>query len=473
MHVFSITMDGSSKSVKKEIDEAFFLAREFKIPVPEDEFFQEHRYLGENRIHRVPHHLRSRKLKEEEDYYTPKMVSFGPYHYGLHELCASEKFKPIILKTLVSSSYADIYNKIFEVIDQVRNCYVGISKEKYDDKSLTEMMLLDTCFLIYVMKFRLKPLNYPLLTQYLGVSGITLALRDIYLLENQIPLSLIKRLINLINKDGEEESTLICNFLSTTAFEDKRLKSIPRKNDKEPLHLLDVLHLVFANGSNNAREPVKPFSKCKWLPRWLCTRKEDQSKFGLFSNQFRSVTDLKAKGIYVKPSSYCLKDINFESYPFSGQLQLPIWYFSAASNRLLSNMIVHELSMGTVEGMVTLIYVNFLKSLVVRVEDVRELREKKVIFTGLENDEQVLKVIKEIDAGGIHYAPLLEEVKKKIEDHCSSKARTWFAELKHSYFRSPWTLIGLITAIVLLCLTVVQTYYAMHPASPAPARSPH
>ncbi|CAA2972765.1 Hypothetical predicted protein [Olea europaea subsp. europaea] len=467
-------MDGSSTHNSREIDEATSsVSQEIKIPVPEDEFSEEDQFMDTNRINRVPHHLRFRKLQEEDDYYTPKMVSFGPYHHGLPELRASEKFKHIVLKELVSSSYADIYNKIFEEIDQVRNCYVEISKEKYDDKSLTEMMLLDTCFIIYLMQFLLNTLNYPLLTQYLGVPGIALALGDIYLLENQIPLSLIKRLINLINKDGEEESTLICNFLSTTAYAGKMLKSIPRKNDKEPLHLVDALHLVFANGSNNAREPVKPFSKCKWLPRWLCMTKEDQSEIGLFGNQFRSVTDLKAKGIYVKPSSYCLKDINFESYPFSGQLQLPIWYFSAASKRLLSNMIVHELLMGTVESMVTLSYVNFLKSLVVRVEDIRELREKKIIFSNLETDEQVLKVIKEIDAGGIHYAPFLEVVKMKIEDHCNSKARTWFAELYHSYFRSPWTLIALITAIVLLCLTVVQTYYAMHPASPAPAGSPH
>ncbi|CAA3020583.1 UPF0481 At3g47200-like [Olea europaea subsp. europaea] len=121
----------------------------------------------------------------------------------------------------------------------------------------------------------------------------------------------------------------------------------------------------------------------------------------------------------------------------------------------------------------TLSYVNFLKSLVVRVEDVRELREKKIIFSNLETDEQVLKVIKEIDTGGVHSAPFIDgEVKKKIEDHCSSKARTWVAEFIHTYFRSPWTLIALITAIFLLCLTVIQTYYAMHPASPAPSHSP-
>ncbi|XP_022873103.1 uncharacterized protein LOC111392053 [Olea europaea var. sylvestris] len=399
------------------------------------------------------------------------MVSIGPYHHGLPELRASEKIKHIVLKELVSSSYADIYNKIFEKIDQVRNCYVGISKDKYNDKSLTEMMLLDTCFLMYQMKASLDVLYFHFFIKHFGVSATALAFQDIYLLENQIPLWLIKRLINLINNDEEEESTLIDNFLSRTAFGDASLKSIPRKKNEEPLHLLDALHVVLVNGSNNSREPVQPSSKCTWLHRWPCMRKEYQSKFGMFSNQFRSVTDLKAKGIYVKPSSHCLKDINFESYTFSGQLQLPIWYFSSDSSRLLTNIIVHEFSMGNMEGMVTLLYVNFLKSLVVGVEDVRELREKRIIFSSFETDEQVLKVIKEIDTGGIHNFPFLDEVKKKIDVHCSSKARTWIAEFIHIYFRSPWTLIALITAIFLLCLTVVQTYYAMHPASPAPARS--
>ncbi|CAA2972763.1 Hypothetical predicted protein [Olea europaea subsp. europaea] len=112
-------MDGSLTYNSSEIDEASSsVSLEIKIAVPEDEFSQEDQYLDENRIHRVPHHLRFRKLQEEEDYYTPKMVSFGPYHHGLPELCASEKFKHIVLKKFVSSSCADIYNKIFEVIDQ-------------------------------------------------------------------------------------------------------------------------------------------------------------------------------------------------------------------------------------------------------------------------------------------------------------------------------------------------------------------
>ncbi|CAA2972762.1 Hypothetical predicted protein [Olea europaea subsp. europaea] len=366
-------MDGSLTYNSSEIDEASSsVSQEIKIAVPEDEFSQEDQYLDENPIHRVPHHLRFRKLQEEEDYYTPKMVSFGPNHHGLPKLYASEKFKHIVLKKFVSSNCADIYNKIFEVIDQVRNCYVGISKDKYNDISPTEMMLLDTCFLIRLLKASLDALNFHFFIKHFGVSATALAFQDIYLLENQIPLWLIKRLIDLINKDEEEESTLICNFLSQTAFDDARLKSIPRKKNKEPLHLLAALHVVLVNGSNNAREPVKPFSKCIWLRRWLRMRKEDQRKFGMFSNQFRSVTDLKAKGIYVKPSSHCLKDINFESYTFSEQLQLPIWYFSSDSSRLLTNIIVHEFSMGNMEGMVMLLYVNFLKSLV-GVEDVREL----------------------------------------------------------------------------------------------------
>ncbi|CAA2975918.1 Hypothetical predicted protein [Olea europaea subsp. europaea] len=412
-------MDGSPTHNIREIGEApSSVSQEIKIPVREDVFSKEDQFVDENRMNRVPHYLRFRKLQEEKDYYAPKMVSFGPYH-------------------------------------------------------LAYLNSLHTCFLIYLMEEYADYLGFTLLTQYLGFSAAAWAIRDIYLLENQIPLGLIKILINLINKDEEEESTLICNFLSQFVFGDRRLKSIPLKRNKEPLHLLDALRLVLVNGSNNVTETVQPFSKCIWLHQWLCTRKQDQIEIGNVSSQFRSVTDLKAKGIYVKPSSHCLKDINFESYTFSGRLQLPIWHLRSDTKRLLSNVIVHEFSMGGTEAMVTLHYINFLKSLVVRAEDVRYLREKRIIFSTYETDEQVLKVIKEIDNGGLHNAPPLYDIQKKIEDHCSSKARTWIAEFIDTYFRSPWTLIALITAIFLLCLTVIQTYYTMHPASPASERSPY
>ncbi|CAA3028964.1 Hypothetical predicted protein [Olea europaea subsp. europaea] len=91
------------------------------------------------------------KKHNEEDYFTPKMVSFGPYYHGLPELGMAKEFKHEVLTMFVSSSgnYKQFfYCQIIEVIDQIRNCYVEVSRVAYDDGALAEMILLDASFAI-------------------------------------------------------------------------------------------------------------------------------------------------------------------------------------------------------------------------------------------------------------------------------------------------------------------------------------
>ncbi|KAL2501965.1 Plant protein of unknown function [Forsythia ovata] len=365
------------------------------------------------RMHKVPQPMRFKKHKEE-DYYAPKMVSFGPYNHGLPELRMVEEFKPKVFTMFVSRSGKDkefFYYMILKVIDQVRNCYVGVSRDVYDDGALAEMMLLDACFTIYLMKISLgdgeKSFHF---YQHLGMAASIFAFRDMYILENQIPLWVIELSINLIYGNKEEESMLLCNFLSFVTFGDLRLTRIPGEDKKRPLHLLGAYHQLLVQEWDNAgKKLVQPVSECQWfLPRpW---RKEGPNEFGKFSRQFRSVTDLKAKGIYFKPSSNCLKDIKFKSYTFFGQLQLPIWFISNHSKLIFQNMIAYEASPESDVGFSTICYINFLKSLIVKPEDVKELREKKILFSSLDCDEQVVQVIKEIDTCGIYLAPIFDDV---------------------------------------------------------------
>ncbi|KAL2501822.1 Plant protein of unknown function [Forsythia ovata] len=147
---------------------------------------------------------------KEEDYYGPKMVSFGPYNNGLPELRMVEEFKPKVFTMFVSRSGKDkvfFYYMILKVIDQVRNCYVGVSRDVYDDGALAEMMLLDACFTIYIMKISMgdgeKSFHF---YQHLGMAASKFAFRDMYLLENQILLWVIELSINLIYGNKEEES---------------------------------------------------------------------------------------------------------------------------------------------------------------------------------------------------------------------------------------------------------------------------
>ncbi|KAK4406304.1 hypothetical protein Sango_0636900 [Sesamum angolense] len=149
---------------------------------------------------------------------------------------------------------------------------------------------------------------------------------------------------------------------------------------------------------------------------------------------FRSATNLKAKGIYFKPSSsQSLKDARFNSYLVYAQLELPTWGVSI-----------------------------YTKSLIECTEDVKELREQKILYNMLA-DEQVRDVYKEIKTYG--NPPVFRDLQKKIQAHYNSKMKTWIAELIHTHFRTPWTVIGLLAAMSLLALASVNVYYSIHKKS--------
>ncbi|KAL0456356.1 UNVERIFIED_CONTAM: hypothetical protein Slati_0974800 [Sesamum latifolium] len=143
--------------------------------------------------------------------------------------------------------------------------------------------------------------------------------------------------------------------------------------------------------------------------------------------------DLKAKGIRFRPSSKFLKDIRFESYYLHGQLQLPTCHITEDFKHKCSNMIAFEFSPGIYTDFGVTSYVNFMKSLIQSPDDVKELREKGIFTTTLSNKE-VVQMFEEMDTYGLEKRDAFLEVKMRIEKHCSNKAKTWMAELLHTYF---------------------------------------
>ncbi|KAL7124258.1 hypothetical protein ABFS83_14G036600 [Erythranthe nasuta] len=415
-------------------------------------------------LHRVPPQLRENK----KHLYDPTVLSLGPYHHGGSQFRQTEKLKEEILNTLLDSNTKGLFHrKILERIDEIRYFYGGISTDEFDDYALAQMMIHDACFVLYCIEMGTKydsNKNYQhRLIRRLGLYVVAFMFRDFRMLENQIPFWLIMLLIDIKINDKDEGEALLCTFLSDMTFGvGNKLPRVPWK-DEEPLHLIEAQRITLLND-----EEIVTNSTERRTFKFKSMQKKSSpiSRFESDSNAFRSVIDLKAKGIHFRPSSYCLKDIRFNSYSFYGELYLPIWFVSNNSKVFFSNTIAFEMSPETDTDFDVASYINFMKALIENSEDVKELREKGILFSSLVNDEEVAKMFKEIDTHshiGPDYARNLQDVKMRINEHCSSKAKTWMAELIHTYFRSPWTAIALLAAIFLLCLTFLQTFYTMNP----------
>ncbi|XP_047964868.1 uncharacterized protein LOC125209311 [Salvia hispanica] len=279
----------------------------------------------------------------------------------------------------------------------------------------------------------------------MGMSAMLLVSSDICMLVNQIPLWII----SLIYPD--QHQSLLCEYLSYRVYGDYRMTQLPWAQGEEPRHLLEALRRTFLRTVETQQNPSLIRQRDN-QPREIT-----RSARTKMDSLFRSVTDLKAKGIYLQRSSNCLTDISFSSFGFFAQLRLPIFWVNEESKVLFSNLILFEMSPGVETDFGVTSYFNFMKTLINNANDVKVMREKGILCSTLENDEEVLDIFKSISTYGSSSTGLghFNEVKMRIDKYCNNKARIWMAELINTYFRSPWAVIAFLAAAFLLCLTVV------------------
>ncbi|KAH0712530.1 hypothetical protein KY289_008489 [Solanum tuberosum] len=161
-------------------------------------------------------------VKQHHTRVYPKVVSLGPYHHGKTELQLAENFKHIALEMFVSGSSKDVAyfnNKILEVVDNARSCYVDGSTDKYNDHEFALTMLLDACFIINHIELSTTDTYNKLRTtrHHLGMLALSTTVCDMFLLEDQIPFWILKLLISL-RYDKDEGDELLKMFLNFTLF---------------------------------------------------------------------------------------------------------------------------------------------------------------------------------------------------------------------------------------------------------------
>ncbi|KAG6390676.1 hypothetical protein SASPL_148415 [Salvia splendens] len=388
-------------------------------------------------------------MREEK----PLAVSVGPYHYYRDDqLGLVEPFK-LELRDMLCGSADRIISLRRKITERIHEFYTEPCG--YVGEDLAEIVFRDACFLIcFMYGFGKEGVQtYIRMCERMGMSAMLLVSCDICMLENQIPLWLI----SLVYPD--QHQSLLCEYLSYRVYGDYRMSHLPwtKQEEEEPRHLLEALRRTFLH-------VVEIQQISSRIPR-ESSRKITRSARTQMDSLFRSVTDLKAKGIHLQRSSNCLTDINFFSFGLFAQLRLPTFWVNEESKVLFSNLIVFEMSPGVETDFGVTSYINFMKTLINNANDVKAMREKGILCSTLENDEEVLHIFKSISTYGFSSTGLghFNEAKMRIDEYCNNKARIWMAELINTYFRSPWAVIAFLAAAFLLCLTVVQTYYTIHP----------
>lgn len=214
----------------------------------------------------------------------------------------------------------------------------------------------------------------------------------------------------------------------------------------DPVHLLGHLQSILITGSKKASSPSKSGS--------------GQSHYN-----FRPIRELQATGIQVSRSnSSSLKDVKFSKGIINSHLELPAIVIDDSSKTRLLNLAAYEICDNHSNRMVTS-YICFLRSLIYHPTDVKELRSKEIIINHHGSDAQVSTILKDVAKNLSPNYDIYSDVIKDIERHMSSRyskhVRLWIGQLNRRYFTSPWTVMSLIAAILLIILTLMQTVYSV------------
>lgn len=267
--------------------------------------------------------------------------------------------------------------------------------------------------------------------------------RDMLMLENQLPMLLLDKLLSIENQEEKPYDEQCINKLILDFFNPhSRAKGLGKC-----LHVLDVYRKSLL-----WEDPALAKTRPRKGPKVSHHSSGDEI--------IRSAMELHEAGIRFKMSkTRSLKDISFHG----GILKLPLIMVDDATESMFLNLIAFErLHVGA--GNEVTSYIFFMDNIIDNAKDVSLLHSHGIIQNAIGSDQAVAKLFNSLSKD-ITLDPdsSLDLVHKLVSDYCKLQWNEWRANLIHTYFRSPWAILSVIAAIFLFALTIVQTIYAIYP----------
>lgn len=173
-------------------------------------------------IYRVPTYIKEHNPKA----YEPQLVSIGPYHHGEPHLRSMEEHKHSAVQHLIrrSKKPLEVYRKALEdEVKQLIDSYEQLDEEWEDRERFLDLMVLDGCFLYEFLRGYSSPRGYDEIDPIFSFHGFLnicpYMVPDILMMENQLPLLVIERLLAVeTDRMNDNVSFLICFFSELSNF---------------------------------------------------------------------------------------------------------------------------------------------------------------------------------------------------------------------------------------------------------------
>ncbi|KAF6153790.1 hypothetical protein GIB67_001023 [Kingdonia uniflora] len=381
--------------------------------------------------------------------YSPQSVSFGPYHKGEVHLMRMEDHKDRAFLHLLKRSnkpFENYVNEVNKVLPELMEAYESLDpKWELDQTKFLELMIVDGCFMLEILRTSTGISNdyatNDLIFSYHGMLNFMPDLkRDMLMLQNQLPMLLLEKLVYV--ETGKEKKQLE-DFLNKTIV--KFCSPSQRFRNIGPcLHVLDVYRKsLLQDPSKKSRDFMHKHST-----------KESTG------DMIRSVMELHEAGIRFKVSkTRSLEDIKFRG----GVLSLPIVVVDDTTETTFLNLMAYERFHFGVGREVTS-YIFFMDNIIDSAKDISLLHSSGIIQNAIGSDKATATLFNSLSKDvTLDPNSHLDMVHKEVNDYCKNKCNEWRANLIHTYFRNPWTILSVVAAIFIIALTLAQTVYTIYP----------
>ncbi|KAF9667379.1 hypothetical protein SADUNF_Sadunf15G0016900 [Salix dunnii] len=444
--------------------------------------------LTEPKVPRVPSEFR--KIKENSDCYEPLVVSIGPYHHGKEKLEEMEKLKAKMAGQIVKDfkqAAEEMYSKAKELVSGARECYAEESTRQFNDEQFAQMMFLDGCFILEVVSNKLSERQKPRKEELASVT------RDLILLENQLPFKVLIPLMRIYTRSGHhcaaEHTSSSKQKLGSGCIDQQFMKTVE--------DFFKTIHEIPLN-RESCWEKISNFSKL--LRALISCLKSSRSKdtgtdfeldfyhhlleFFYFKfvygeghrqlergsnreitswNRYYSVNELKDVGIsFVPNNTTVFVDVNFKNTILGGALCIPPLNIEDSTKSLLLNLAAYEACAGLYSAKCTS-YVCFMRSLIDKPEDVKELRSKGILRTTIGPDDQIAKIFKEMTTNLVPNPSAYRKVKKSVESHYRNTVKRWIL-----HYKDPISKVVVKYSFIFgIAVSAIQAYLAETKPRPA------
>ncbi|CAN6681771.1 unnamed protein product [Malus baccata var. baccata] len=383
-------------------------------------------------IYRVPNRLR----RVNEKAYTPQVVSIGPLHHGKEHLKAMEEHKKRYLRHFLSRtrervSFSDYIQMIKDQEGRLRGSYA--EPIEFGSDQFVRIVLVDAAFVIeFLLRCRDSHcegddyiFNNPMMRWDVRP--------DLGLLENQLPFFILQVLFNTLSSSAHPRPSLLeisyYFFVSQVVRKGKEEAFYEKYyTEVEVQHFVDLIRILY--------RPLK--SK---------TRRE------LKTTAVPNAAELLQAGVkFTVGKGSNIFDIKFSD----GILEIPTLIVADTTDLAIRNLLAFEQCHKREEDCLTS-YVFLMKRLAKTPKDVELLVEHGIIENWLGSTKKISTLLHDLGTGMIldHYcyAPLCEN----LNSYCRARRHKWMANLRQNYFNTPWSIISVVAAVILLILTFIQT----------------